>query len=200
REQTDRLTQEAFKRLHERGQLCFYLDCVEGRFEIPGEVTVRVTKRLRHDNDDDVAKSLFDFAPEEGNEYERSVALYLDHHPQVLWWYRNLVGPSHFSVQGYRKNRIYPDFIVQKGEAQRELPLATVFVVESKGKHLKGSEDTKYKREIAKVFEEVGHEVTWQKLGEGFENHEFRFQVLDEGEYAHKDWDEDLNKLLTGSA
>ena len=41
--------------------------------------------------------------------------------------------------------------------------------------------------------------MTWQKLGEGFENHEFRFQILDEGEYAHKDWDEDLNKLLTGA-
>lgn len=200
REQTDHLTQQAFNSLHQRGQLCFYLDCVEGRFEIPGEVTVRVTKRLRHDNDDDVAKSLFDFAPEEGNEYERSIALFLDHHSQVLWWYRNLVGPSHFSVQGYRKNRIYPDFIVQKGEAQRELPLATVFVLESKGKHLKGSEDTRYKREIAEIFEKVGREVTWQKLGEGFDNHEFRFQILDEGEYAHKDWDEDLSKLLTGSA
>ena len=199
REQTDRLTQQAFKRLHQRGQLCFYLDCVEGRFEIPGEVTIRATKRMRHDNDDDVAKSLFDYAAEEVNEYERKVALYLDHHPQVLWWYRNLVGPSHFSVQGYRKNRIYPDFIVQKGQAQRELPLATVFVVESKGKHLKGSEDTNYKREIAKVFEDVGREVTWQKLGEGFANHEFRFQILDEGKYAHKDWDEDLNKLLTGA-
>lgn len=198
REQTDLLTQQAFKRLHQRGQLCFYLDCVEGRFEIPAEVTVRITKPLQHDNYNAVSKSLFDFAPDDINEYERSVALYLDHHPQVLWWYRNLVGPSHFSVQGYRKNRIYPDFIVQKGKAQRELPLATVFVVESKGKHLKGSEDTNYKREIARVFEDVGHEVTWQKLGEGFENHEFRFQILDEGEYAHKDWDEDLNKLLTG--
>lgn len=199
REQTDRLTQQAFKRLHQRGQLCFYLDCVEGRFEIPREVTIRVTRKLRHDNDDDVAKSLFDYAPEEGNEYERSVALYLDHHSQVLWWYRNLVGPSHFSVQGYRKNRIYPDFIVQKGKAQQHLPLATVFVIESKGKHLKGSEDTKYKRDIAKVFEDVGREVTWQKLGEGFANHEFRFQILDEGEYAHKDWHDDLNKLLTGA-
>lgn len=197
REQTNHLTEQAFRRLHKSGQLCFYLDCVEGRFEIPGEVAIRVTKRLRHDNDDDVKKSLFDYAPDDLNEYEKSVALYIDRHPEVLWWYRNLVGPSHFSVQGYRKNRIYPDFIIQKSRAQQELPLATVFVVESKGKHLKGSEDTKYKREIAKVFEDVGHEVTWQELGEGFQNHEFRFQILHEGEYAHKNWDEDLNKLLS---
>lgn len=100
REQTDRLTQQAFKKLHQRGQLCFYLDCVEGRFEIPAEVAIRVTKPLQHDNYDAVGKSLFDFAPDDINEYEKSVALYLDRHPQVLWWYRNLVGPSHFSVQG----------------------------------------------------------------------------------------------------
>src|SRR5437764_1596600 len=46
---------------------------------------------------------------------------------------KNLVGPQCFSVQGYRRNRIYPDFVVQKGKnAQLNFPFDTVLVVESK--------------------------------------------------------------------
>ena len=37
---------------------------------------------------------------------------------------------------------------------------------------------------------------TWQKLVEDFRDETFRFQVLDEGEYADRDWQDDLKKLL----
>ena len=36
----------------------------------------------------------------------------------------------------------------------------------------------------------------WQKLAEDFQDETFRFQVLDEGEYADRDWQDDLKKLL----
>lgn len=145
------------------------------------------------DNNDPVQRSLFDRVADDLNEYEKSVALYLDNHPQVLWWYRNLVGPQNFSIQGYRRNRVYPDFVVQQG---RNKPVAAVVVVESKGKHLKGNEDTNYKRSVAKYFGKIGRKVSWQKLGEDFENETFRFQVLDEGEYEDRDWRDDLKKFL----
>src|SRR5256885_10355992 len=119
----------------------------------------------------------------EVNEYERKVALYLDKHPEVLWWYRNMVGEENFSVQGFRKRRIFPDFVVQNGKDKR--PMAKVVVVESKGQHLAGNPDTSYKRKIADYFEKVGRKVTWQKLGEGFDHQRFRFQVLDEGLYEN---------------
>ena len=77
--------------------------------------------------------------------------------PEVLWWYRNLVGAQCFSIQGYKRNKIYPDFVVQQGH--NEKPVATVVVVESKGKHLKGNEDTNYKRKVASYFEKVGYKV-----------------------------------------
>lgn len=194
---TDRITEQAFRQLHEQGDLCFFLESREGCFEIPGKVSVRYTKKLRHDNDDDVQKSLFDYVPADDlNDYEKSVALYLDRDPQVLWWYRNLVGSSNFSIQGYRRNRIYPDFVVQQGDTELDQPTATVLVVESKGQHLKGSEDTNYKRTVAGFFENVGQEVKWQDLGQDFEKNTFRFQILDEGEYADKDWRGDLKKIL----
>ena len=132
--------------------------------------------------------------PDDLNDYEKAIALYLDSRPQVLWWYRNLVGPDHFSIQGYRRPRIYPDFVVQEGKGKT--PVASVLVVESKGKHLKGNEDTNYKRDIGKAFQEVGQQVTWQELGAGFQDETFRFQLLDQGDYTDEDWRGDLQKFL----
>ncbi len=192
--ETDRQTEAAFRKLFETKKLCFFLECVECRFAIPEQVEVRAMRQLAHDNGDLVKHSLFDYIPDDLNEYERSVALFLDKHPQVLWWYRNLVGPENFSIQGYRRNPIYPDFVVQEGKDAK--PVARVLVLESKGKHLKGSEDTNYKRSVAGFFEQAGRKVPWQKLAEEFESHEFRFQILDEGEYADRDWRDDLKGLL----
>jgi type III restriction enzyme len=192
--ETDRQTQEAFERLFSEGRLCFYLDCVEGRFEIPQRVPVRTTRKLVRDNNDPVQRSLFDWVPDDLNEYEKSVALYLDGHPQVLWWYRNLVGPQNFSIQGYKRNRVYPDFVAQQGRSKK--PVASVVVVESKGKHLKGNEDTNYKRSVAAYFGKIGRKVSWQRLAKDFESETFRFQVLDEGEYEDRDWKDDLKKFL----
>jgi type III restriction enzyme len=111
----------------------------------------------------------------------------------VLWWYRNLVGKDQFAIQGYQKDRIYPDFVVQKGI---ERPRHTVLVLESKGKHLQGNVDTTYKRNVAEYFEKVGRQVTWQQLGEGFKDHVFRFQILDETQDVGRDWKDQLRDLL----
>jgi type III restriction enzyme len=191
---TDRQTQGAFETLFKNKRLGFYLECVEGRFEIPPKIDIRGTKRLIHDDNEPVQRSLFDYVADDLNDYEKAVALYLDRHPEVLWWYRNLIGPQYFSIQGYRRNRIYPDFVVQQGHNNK--PVASVVVVESKGKHLKGNEDTDYKRGIASYFQRVGYKVAWQKLAKDFEDETFRVQVLDEGEYTDRDWRDDLKKLL----
>lgn len=195
---TDRQTQEAFETLFRKKRLGFYLEFVEGRFEIPPKIEIRGTKKLIHDDNEPIQRSLFDYVPDNLNDYEKSVALYLDRHPEVLWWYRNLIGAQCFSIQGYRRNKIYPDFVVQQGHNKK--PVASVVVVESKGKHLKGNEDTNYKRKVASYFQKVGYKVPWQKLAADFEDETFRVQVLDEGEYADRDWKDDLKKLLESAA
>lgn len=193
--ETDRITHGVFDTLFKQKKLCFYLQCVDTRFEIPSKVEVRSkTKKLTRDDGDQIQQSLFDIVPDDLNDYEKAIALYLDTRPQVLWWYRNLVGPDHFSIQGYRRPRIYPDFVVQEGEGKK--PIASVLVVESKGKHLQGNPDTEYKRSIAKYFSEVGHKVPWQKLAEDFRDSTFRVQVVDEGEYADQTWRDELRELL----
>lgn len=193
-DETDRQTEASFKHLYETKRLIFFLRCEECRFQIPQSVEIRTTKPLFHDGGDAVGRSLYDYVDDNLNDYEKSVALFLDRHPQVLWWYRNLVGPENFAIQGFRKNRIYPDFVVQEGEQTR--PVARVLVLDSKGKHLNGNEDTNYKRRVAGYFDKAGKKVTWQQLGEEFESHQFRFQILDEGDYEDKDWRDELKRLL----
>ncbi len=40
------------------------------------------------------------------------------------------------------------------------------------------------------------HKVPWQKLAEDFSDNRFRVHVLDEGEYQHQDWRDELKRLL----
>lgn len=196
---TDGQTQAAFEELFETKRLCFVLDYVETRLEIPPVTELPSERRLVHDDGEQIQQSLFDYVPDAFNDYEKAVALYLDKCPQVLWWYRNLVGHEYFSIQGYRRNKIYPDFIVQKGSAngKRKKPVASVLVLESKGKHLKGNEDTTYKRSVAEYFGKIGRKVRWQKLAEDFDDQTFRVQVIDEGEYSDSDWRDQLRTALS---
>lgn len=197
-EQLDLQTEAAFAELHNSGKLMFYLECAECRFEIPSTITVRTARSLQHDDGHPVAKSLFDYVEHESqNEYERAVALCLDRNADVLWWYRNLVGPEHFTIQGYRRYRIRPDFVVQAGT--KEKPRHRVFVVESKGKHLEGNPDTTYKRKVAGYFNKVGRKVSWQQLGKDFQDHVFRFQILDEAQPMGRDWRDELRDFLSSS-
>ncbi len=89
-------------------------------------------------------KSLF--APvyeSEMNRDEREVAVYLDGETTLTWWHRN-VARSHYGIQGWRKGRIYPDFIFavrSDGAAER------IAVLETKGDYLDNL-DTDYKRDV----------------------------------------------------
>jgi type III restriction enzyme len=192
-DETDRQTHDAFVDLHRAGNLCFWLECVECRFELPPEIEIRSTRRLVHEDHSQVERSLFDIVPEESlNPYERAIALFLDRHEQVLWWYRNEVGAQNFSIQGYRRSRIYPDFVVQTGNGTSPSP--TVLVVESKGDQLAGNVDTSYKRDVASYFEALGKSVSWQKLGKDFHDSTFRFQIVQESSNGH--WKDRLLELL----
>ncbi|MGI9014589.1 MAG: DEAD/DEAH box helicase [Phycisphaerales bacterium] len=185
-EQLDQQTEAAFAALYESGRLEFFLECKECRFQIPESVNVKVTRPFTRDDGNVSERSLFDYVDDSGfNEYEREVAICLDKDERVLWWYRNLVGRENFAIQGYRRNKVYPDFVVQDNSEGRTNH--RVIVVETKGAHLQG-EDTAYKKNIAEYFERVGRNVTWQQLGEGFKDHIFRFQVVDQIGEGGRDW------------
>ncbi len=84
---------------------------------------------------------------------ERDIAVYLDGEQALHWWHRN-VARSHYSMQGWRREKIYPDFIfaVQHGESKER---NRVFVLEMKGEHLSGNPDTEYKKVVLQVMSDA---------------------------------------------
>jgi len=106
----------------------------------------------------------------------------------------NRVGKEHFAVQGYKRQKMYPDFVVQQNEDGRKFHY--VMVVESKGEHLEGAPDTVYKRDVAKFFSRAGKRVSWQKLGAHFKDHVFRFQILDQAQEYGRGWQDELFAML----
>lgn len=195
-EQINKQTEAVFRRMFAENRMVFYLECTECRFPIPDAVSIKATRRLMHDDGEQVQRSLFDYIEDEShNEYERAVALALDRDENVLWWYRNLIGDDQFSIQGYHRHRIRPDFVVQ--DHAKEKPSHRVIVIESKGKHLESNPDTEYKRSVAKLFDQAGNGVTWQQLGEDFKDHVFRFQILDQAQDHGRDWSDALAEVLS---
>ena len=77
------------------------------------------------------------------NQDEQDVAVYLDGDAAVRWWHRN-VARTQYGIQGWRKQKIYPDFIFAVRE---DGPTGRIVVLETKGDHLDNL-DTAYKREV----------------------------------------------------
>lgn len=108
-------------------------------------------------NDGPLQKSLFTPVYEaEFNQDERDVAVYLDREKALTWWHRN-VARSQYSLQGWRREKIYPDFIFAM---QKQDGSSRIAVLETKGDHLAGNDDTEYKRKVLKLMTE---EFDWDK-------------------------------------
>lgn len=95
-----------------------------------------------------VEKSLFAPVYEaELNSEEREVAVYLDGETALTWWHRN-VARMQYGLQGWKKAKVYPDFIFavqRQGEARR------IAVLETKGDQLDNL-DSGYKRELMRFL------------------------------------------------
>jgi type III restriction enzyme len=77
------------------------------------------------------------------NGEEQNVAVHLDGDAAVKWWHRN-VAKTNYGLQGWKRGRIYPDFIFATGG---NAGTGRVVVMETKGDHLQNP-DTDYKRDV----------------------------------------------------
>ena len=99
-------------------------------------------------------KSLF--APVYANELnsdERDVAVYLDSEKALSWWHRN-VARAQYGLQGWRKAKIYPDFVFA---VQHDGKPKRITVLETKGDQLDNL-DTEYKRNVLAL---LSHHFKW---------------------------------------
>ena len=99
-------------------------------------------------------RSLFDSVYEsELNQDEQDVAVYLDGESAVTWWHRN-VARTQYGIQGWKKLRIYPDFIFAvRGDGDP----GRIVILETKGDYLDNL-DTAYKREVLSF---LSRNFTW---------------------------------------
>ena len=94
-----------------------------------------------------IQQSLFDRVYESDfNNLEKDFALYLETNNAIHWWHR-IAARRAYSLQGWRRQRVYPDFVAcRNGDG-------TLFILETKGVHLKGNEDTDYKNKLLDTLE-----------------------------------------------
>ncbi|MBN2018710.1 MAG: DEAD/DEAH box helicase family protein [Sedimentisphaerales bacterium] len=130
-------------------------------------------------------RSLFDYVPaDEFNETERRVAWYLDDQNKLLFWYRN-VPREDYGVQGWRSHRVFADFIFTDTDSNGN-GFNRVFVVETKGLHLKDADRTKYTTKLFDLCNERARETTLTELGLKFPSKQISFIVVAEDEWQSR--------------
>lgn len=92
----------------------------------------------------------------EMNGEERGVAVHLDGEAAVKWWHRN-VARAHYGLQGWKRGRIYPDFIFATGG---NAGTGRIVVLETKGDHLQNP-DTDYKSALLSFLTDS---FTWDNV------------------------------------
>ncbi len=153
--------------------------------EIP-QGTVRATKL----DGSQFELNLFDPVPADSlNEFEREVATFLEEQGRLYFWYRNLPLKDYF-VQGWQRSRIFADFIFTVREGAKGDTVRQVFVLETKGKHLK-NEDTAYKKSVFALCSEHAQRKTWNQLVPAMQGKDIRFEVVFQDE-----WQKRLIELL----
>ncbi|MDD2385914.1 MAG: DEAD/DEAH box helicase family protein [Bacteroidales bacterium] len=186
----DKAAEIIFKKMVNSKELHFFLITDKGGFKIPPRIKVRSNKQLIRDNNTPIQRSLFDVVPEENiNELEKSVAIYLDKQEKLLWWYRNM-SKQDYHIQAWKKNKIYPDFIASEINTEDETDYGNVYVLETKGLHLK-NDDTKYKQDVFELCNELGIKKAWKELDLDFPDKKIQFQVVFDDEWKNK-----INKIF----
>jgi type III restriction enzyme len=106
----------------------------------------KARKLVRPSSGSPVEKSIFSPVYEDDfNADEAKFACYLDEQAALKWWHRNVAKSGNYALQGWRKNRVYPDFIFAQ---QRSGKRHRIVVWETKGDQLEGNIDTVYKRKL----------------------------------------------------
>ncbi|MCY4225270.1 MAG: DEAD/DEAH box helicase family protein [Bacteroidetes bacterium] len=143
----NRLAEILFKKFVKQGHIQFRLRLDGHNWRMPQHMDPNISThgdQLTNKDGGPLEKSLFiPHFDSEFNREESEVAIYLDGDSALTWWHRN-VARSQYGIQGWKKGKIYPDFIFA---LHTESGAQQLRAIETKGDHL-GNDDTEYKREL----------------------------------------------------
>lgn len=163
----DRLAQLVFEHCLRQGWVEFRLRADATDYALPSEFALELSGRpmpLIRDDAKMVEKSLFEpaLAALADSGLERDVACYLDSQAALQWWHRN-VAKTQYGLQGWKRNKVYPDFVFARLSGHGK---STVVVLETKGLHLAGSEDTAYKQALLQRLSQAFADDSVMRAGE----------------------------------
>ncbi len=186
----DKAAKKVFEDDLSTNRIVFRLSPVHG-WPLPKKELVSISagvRKLRNHLDEDLKRSLMvPIYEKEFNNLEGPVAVFLDEQETVTWWYRNAVRGTAYGLQGWRRKRVYPDFVIAKGKDQ-------YLVIETKGDQLAGNLDTNYKSELMDKLTKTSERQSDLPIGQLrlFETaHSYGAQVI-----AEANWKEDISRLL----
>jgi type III restriction enzyme len=185
----DRLAKKVFVNLVEKKKVRFAAWDGEPTARLPANIRFDAgAKFLRKRNDDELERSLFEKVPRDWfNALEEGVALHMDEQQKLLWWFRN-TAKQDYGIQGWRKHKVYPDFIFTESDLKDGA--SRLYVLETKGAHLK-NEDTAYKQEIFDFCNKLADRAAPTELGLELAGGKASFHMIHE-----EDWRPELSAIL----
>jgi type III restriction enzyme len=126
------------------------------------------------------------------NADETKVAVYLDASDAIRWWHRNGTTRGSYALRGWRRGRVYPDFVLA---ALRDADGERLVALESKGDQLDNL-DTDYKRKLlAQLTEAYGKQYPAKPDPLGLESAtpDYRAAVV-----LFSDWKAEVPELISG--
>lgn len=189
----ERLSRAVFEEMVETEVVRFAAWAGEPSGKIPATIRFESSSSiLRRRNDDELERSLFERMPREWfNTLEEGVALHMDAQQKLLWWFRNSPRQD-YGIQGWRKHKIYPDFVFTESDLKDGA--SRLYVLETKGAHLK-NEDTDYKQEVFDFCNKLADRAMPTELGLKLAGGKTSFHL-----FHQEDWRPEFDALLKKSS
>ena len=151
-EEQDRKAEALFRAEVQAGRVQFRLRQDGLDWQVPGHMLTTqplAARQLLGADGQALKRSLFTpvYEDEFSSQPERAVAVYMDAEEPLRWWHRN-VARTGYGFQGWRRHRVYPDFVVSCKRADGD----RLVTIETKGDQLASNADTTYKSALFELL------------------------------------------------
>lgn len=197
----DTLAKEVFLSMMESGELHFVVitDQWGERIEwkppefkyVPDDI-----KLLKGEDGQQLKLTLFDPMSEDAGGYsssdEKEFVRVVDEHKKIFLWYRNIERkPEAYSIQGWHKHRVFPDFVLASKDKDDPRMFERVYVVETKGAQLIGNSRSDYVKAVLALCNKTAKQMSWHEVNLAFEQPHVRYEYI-----PFENWKMSLEQML----